>query len=152
MAWVVSAFSAGTLELLRRSRERVRGLLATPSPRPRPRPRTRARSLRFYASRETEGDEGEGKGCLSQRRESFMGDYGTPRCGGVGERDFIPSLSEGNKCRGTFDQPTPHAAPASPTLADATGDSDSEICISEPRDDRRALLPNNVAERTAAGS
>lgn len=35
-------------------------------------------------------------------------------------RDFIPPLSEGNKCRGTFDQPTPHAAPASTRPATPT--------------------------------
>lgn len=51
---------------------------------------------------------GEGKGCLLQRGESFsLGDYGTPRRAvGLAKRDFIPPLSEGNKCRGTFDQPT----------------------------------------------
>jgi len=36
--------------------------------------RARARSLRFYARPR---DGGERKGCLSQRQESFMGDYGT---------------------------------------------------------------------------
>lgn len=100
-----------------RERERVfsvRSVLLT---------RVRARSLQFYVGceahsvkeRERGGrvEEREGKRCLSQRGGSFMGDYGTlrraQRRGWRG--DFIPTLSEGNKCRGTFDQPTFHAAP-----------------------------------------
>jgi len=93
---------------------------------------SRARSLRFYA-RHREGKRWvSGKGCLSQREESFMGDYGTHRGARRGwRRDFIPPLSEGNKCRGTFDQLltcTPHAAARWMRPADFS----SEICISSP--------------------
>lgn len=67
-------------------------------------------------------------------------------------RDFIPPLSEGNKCRGTFDQPTPHAAPTSVRRRDATQPATPVGNLHfQPRDDRGALLPNNVAERIAAG-
>lgn len=71
----------------------------------------------------------EGKGCLLQREESFIGDYGTPRrAAGLPKRDFIPPLSEGNKCRGTFDQPTDVSRrPAS----DSTGDFVAKFAFPE---------------------
>jgi len=39
---------------------------------------------------------------------------------GLAEGDFIPPLSEGNRCRGTFHQPTPRAASVRPSVDRAT--------------------------------
>lgn len=93
--------------------------------------------------------EGESKGCPLQRGESFsLGDYGTPRRAvGLAKRDFIPPLSEGNKCRGTFDQPTDvsrRAASARRPRRDSDRRLCRKICISG--DDNRALLSNNAKE------
>lgn len=93
--------------------------------------------------------EGESKGCPLQRGESFsLGDYGTPqRALGLAKRDFIPPLSEGNKCRGTFDQPTDvshRVASARRPRCDSDRRLCRKICISG--DDNRALLSNYAKE------
>jgi len=143
VAWVVSTFSAGPLELLRRSHERERDLLATP-----PCPaRARARSLRFYVGRETR----EGvKGACHNAGNRLWEIMGHRVAEGLAKR-FYPAFKREQQMpwhvRST--DASRRVGLGSPTRCDTTGDSDSEICIFEPRDDRRALLPNNVAERIA---
>lgn len=118
-------------------------------------PHPRARSLQFFMPARDEGVDGEGergKGCLlySAGNRLVWEIMGHPRRAvGLAKRDFIPPLSEGNKCRGTFDQPTDvsrRAASARRPRCDSDRRLGRKICISG-RDDNRALLSNNAKDR-----
>lgn len=152
VAWVVPLFGS------------LRGILLELYS-PRRRERARATRARFSFSRafitilcdrarhrERRKEVGEGKGCLSQREESFMGDYGAARCAEGLPKRFYPTFKRGQQMPWHV-----RSTDASRRAAFARRGCDRltsrrKFAFPAPRDDRQALLLNNVTETTAAGS
>lgn len=145
----LSAFSAGSLELLRRSHERERGSLSLPAT---PLPRARVHYDFMPAARRRETKEGV-KGachCAGNRLWKIMGHRVAE---GLAKR-FYPAFKRGQQMpwhvRST--DASRRAGVYPPTRCDTAGDSDSEICISEPRKMITGLYYRIIiVERTAAG-
>jgi len=151
VAWVVSTFSAGPLELLRRSRER--GLLAARNP---PLPRARMFITILCRSRDG-GRPKEGvKGVCHSAGNRLWEIMGHSIAEGLAKR-FYPAFKRGQQMpwhvrstdstrRDATRRFTPRRR--SPTRYDTTARR-LRLGNLHFRDDRRALLSNNIAERTA---